>query len=211
MRPLLFMTTLALGISTGLGTGCGGGTSGKHDMTSLDVHNFRQISEQILQPTCVSSTCHADSNYTAANKLSLCSSPQAGATATPLCAATSTLAHAYAALVDAPAVNKVAVADGYLRVKPCDPDSSFLMIKLNLPEKGTSAKVGFGEHMPGSGNPSLSTAEKSAISDWIARGAYFDEPDDVSGSVCVPRSADMAAGAPVDLATGAAGDLAMVD
>ena len=162
-------------------------------MTPLDVHNFRQISEQIFQPTCVSSACHADSNYTAANKLSLCATPQAGATAMPLCAASSKLERAYAALVEAPAVNKVAAADGYLRVKPCDPVTSFLMIKLNLPEKGTSAKVGFGEHMPGSGNPSLSAAQKSAISDWIARGAYFDEPDDVSGSVCVPRTADMSA------------------
>ena len=72
-----------------------------------------------------------------------------------------------------------------MRVKPCDPEGSFLYVKLTLPESQTDSTVGFGSHMP-AGNPSLAPAQLQAIHDWIARGAHRDEPADASGTSCSP-------------------------
>jgi hypothetical protein len=146
--------------------------------------NFAEISAQILQPGCVSMSCHSDVGETAANMLDLCAAPNPGSMDQALCASSTTLDDAYAALVGVPAVNSMAQSMGLQRVKPCDPDNSFLLIKLTLPESQTDPAVGYGGHMP-SGNPLLPTPQVDAIRDWIARGAHEDEPASISGSECV--------------------------
>jgi hypothetical protein len=181
-----------------VGVGCGDDVS-PVDMTSVPS-NFAQISAQILQPTCVSSQCHSDLGASPgnsdlgflgnANDLNLCDAFNRGFMPMDLCGPTKTLHDAYAELVGVPAVNPMAHNMGLLRVKPCDPDNSFMIIKLLLPESATDPNVGYGEHMPNVAGVSLLPAQIQAIKDWISRGAHEDEPDSVSGAVCTP-DADM--------------------
>jgi len=147
--------------------------------------NFAQISANILQPGCVSQSCHSDPGESDANMLNLCAAPNRGTGPMTLCGSSATLDAAYMALVLAPAVNQKAQDEKRLRVKPCDPDNSFLFIKLNLPVTQVNPDVGYGSHMPDS-NPLLPQAERDAIRDWIARGAHENEPAGTSGSECVP-------------------------
>ena len=62
-----------------------------------------------------------------------------------------------------------AAADGYLLVKPGEPEKSFLLLKVspNLDEK-------YGSAMPDIPGFSLSEQEVKAISDWIKNGAKND-------------------------------------
>ena len=71
----------------------------------------------------------------------------------------------YGQLVNEPAFNFPAQQAGLLRVKPGDPDNSFLIIKLTL-----TAPSNYGSPMP-SGQPPLSPAQVQLIRDWITSGA----------------------------------------
>ena len=86
-----------------------------------------------------------------------------------------------------------------LLVKPCDPEHSFLYMKLKLPVTATDPKDGYGEHMP-KGNPSLPDEQLLGIHDWIARGAHRNEPDTVTGNTCQVEDMGMPdLGTPPDL------------
>jgi hypothetical protein len=170
-----------------------------NDMGSADMAvpvptNFAQIANEILQPTCAGfSSCHSNAGLNDAAKLNLCSAPRPGVTGIDICKSTSSLMGAYNALINQPAANLQAKGEGLVLVKPCDPAHSFIITKLKLPTTAVDKDVGYGEHMP-KDSPSLPQAQIDAISDWIARGAHFDEPATVSGSICVP-DVDMSAGA----------------
>jgi hypothetical protein len=75
----------------------------------------------------------------------------------------------YTALVGQAAYNTQANGEGKLRVKPGDPDASFLMIKLQLPLSSTD-DGGYQSSMP-SGNPHLPDFDISGIRTWILMGA----------------------------------------
>ena len=92
---------------------------------------------------------------------------------------------AYTTLIGQAPDNTQAKHQSMVRVKPCDPAGSFLYVKLTLPESQADSTTGFGSRMPAS-NPSLPAEQLQGIHDWIARGAHRDEPDDVSGTTCVP-------------------------
>jgi hypothetical protein len=153
--------------------GCMGCDSGMTEMPDLAVApvpatTFQQINDNILQPSCANFTvCHSPEGKSMANKLSM----------------KGTIDDAYNALFNKPAVNTLAQTQGLLLVKPCDPDNSFLLKKLLLPESATDPNIGYGEHMP-KGNPTLPQAELDGIKAWIARGAHEHEPTSVTGSTC---------------------------
>lgn len=70
---------------------------------------------------------------------------------------------AIGSLVDVPSIE----AEGLMRVKPGDPDGSYLIMKL----EGTHAQNGgSGAKMP-FGAPPLSPEDISTIRDWIKQGA----------------------------------------
>jgi hypothetical protein len=152
-------------IGLAMAAGCGGNDSGA-DMTSNAqvARNFDQINSQVLQKNCTFSVCHAG-GVRAAGALDL-------------------TGDAYTALVNVAAVNGQASQEQLDRVKPCDADKSFLMIKLRLAPPGSGGIGPYGENMP-KNNPSLPPEQLQAISDWIARGAHRDESPDVMGSACM--------------------------
>ncbi len=150
-------------------------------------HNFDQINTSVLQPLCANfSTCHSKDGETDAGKMDLSDDP-------------------YDALVGVPATNPMAMSQGLLRVKPCDPDNSFMWTKLNLPEiqdlgsgDGTGGMiVGYGASMP-KDNPHLPPELLTALHDWIARGAHQFESVDVTGTACVTDDASLADLSPSD-------------
>jgi hypothetical protein len=102
------------------------------------------IQTQIFSPTCTDQFCHGAQSP--ANDLSLAASVS------------------HEQLVGVLSVNFAAQQAGLLRVKPGDPDNSFLIIKLTNP---TPLQ---GLLMP-SGKPPLSAAQIQLIRDWITQGA----------------------------------------
>ena len=76
--------------------------------------------------------------------------------------------HPWATLVNAPAANRLGTARGLLRVKPGDPASSFLIIKLRL----TSAlDPAYGSGQPASSPGSTCAEALATIEQWIQSGA----------------------------------------
>jgi hypothetical protein len=166
------------------GGGCDDtGTGTSEDLATGVPHNFQQINTLILQPLCGNfSTCHSSDGKNDAGHLDLAGSDPGSSFDT-----------AYDALVGVPSYNMQAMTEGKLRVKPCDPDNSFMWIKLNLPvtqdlRSPTGAVVGYGASMP-KDNPHLPPEMLNAIHDWIARGAHQNEPDDVTGATCTTDDA----------------------
>jgi hypothetical protein len=149
------------------------------DLSILVPHNFDQIDQFVLQPSCANfSVCHSTQGQRDAGHLDLSK-------------------NAYQALVNVLSDNKMAKGQGLLRVKPCDPDNSFLITKLTLPESQTDSNVGYGASMP-KANPHIDPLQLQAIRDWIARGAHEHEAADVTGNTCMTDDA-------------AVGDLSIVD
>ena len=68
----------------------------------------------------------------------------------------------------APAINQEGAAHGLIRVKPGDPDNSFLLIKLQLM---TNTDNNFGSGMPFPTPGSVCPSTLSTIRTWIAEGA----------------------------------------
>jgi hypothetical protein len=154
-----------------LGCGDDGNDMGPRDLSAevvLPAHNFQQINDNILQPSCA--------NFT------VCHSPEGKTMAKLVMKGTADMA--YAALINVAAQNDQAKIEGLVEVKPCDPDHSFLLTKLNLPVSATDPKVGYGEHMP-KDNPALPQEQLDSLRAWIARGALRDEPTSVTGSTCM--------------------------
>lgn len=136
--------------------GCGS------DPRSAPVHNFDQLNSGVLQPSCANFTvCHSTQGASLANRLNFSVDP-------------------YAALVNQPAVNMKAMTEGKLLVKPCDPDNSFMWIKLTLANDSSQ----YAARMP-QNSSRLPQAQLDGIRAWIARGALRDEPPDVTGSTCM--------------------------
>jgi len=140
------------------------------DMSIVTLHNFDQINTFVLQPLCSNfSVCHSTQGQRDAGHLDLSKDP-------------------YKALINVLADNKMAGGEGKLRVQPCNPDSSFLMIKLTLPETQKDSNVGYGASMP-KDNTHLPMEQIQAIHDWIARGAREHEAADVTGTTCMTDDA----------------------
>ena len=119
----------------GSGSGDGGGNP---DVT------FSRIQTGIFRPSCASFSCH--SSTARKGNLDL-----------------SDAASSYAQLVQVPPDNETARAEGFRRVVPGQPDSSFLIIKLTNPGPGE------GVLMPKS-NARLNPDLLQLIRDWIVAG-----------------------------------------
>lgn len=102
------------------------------------------IQTQIFSTTCIDQFCHDAQTHS--NNLSLV----AGVS--------------YDQLVNVASFNSAAQQAGLLRVKPGDPDNSFLIIKL------TNPSLPQGLRMP-SGKAPLTAAQLQLIRDWISQGA----------------------------------------
>lgn len=160
------MVMALLMLASGCGATGGGSDAGGPDLAPAAVpRNFAQIQSQVIQPGCAFSVCHSTHYADSAGKLDF-------------------TRDAFAALVGQTPDNPEAKLESMMRVKPCDPEGSFLYVKLTLPASETDSTVGLGSHMP-AGNPPLAAEQVQGIHDWIARGAHRDEPDDVSGTTCV--------------------------
>ncbi len=107
--------------------------------------SFDLIQSQIFEPACSTSGCH--DSETLAGNLDLSNADVS-----------------YASLVDIAAENGVAAENRWMRVKPGEPDLSFLIRKLVLPGIGEGAPMPVGEM-------ELTDYYVSMISEWIALGA----------------------------------------
>jgi len=76
--------------------------------------------------------------------------------------------HPYATLVNAPAANRQGSERGLVRVKPGDPDGSFLLIKLRL---DSSDDPRFGSGQPATAPGSTCPEALAVIGQWIQAGA----------------------------------------
>jgi len=129
--------------------------------TKVDVpltpYSFDEIQASVLLPSCMFGSCHSRSSAHGAGGLNL-------------------ETDSYAQLMNVPADNGQAAAANMMRVAPCDPSGSFLVVKLELPESTDDPTVGYGAHMP-ERSGSLPAATLEAIRAWIARGAPQHEED----------------------------------
>ena len=103
------------------------------------------IQAQVFEPSCAMTGCH--SALDSAGEVDL-----------------STADASYASLVDVPATNAAARAVQSMRVKPGDPERSFLRRKMDRPGPDE------GDAMP-PGAPPLEAQHRAAITEWIAGGA----------------------------------------
>lgn len=115
------------------------------DPQLLFAGTFDRIQQQIFNQSCALSSCH-DSESEAGNVLL-----EVGAS--------------YSNLVNAVPTNGAAIGAGWLRVRPGDSTTSFLLFKLT-----GELEAGFGERMP-RGGPKLDQGLIDIIDLWIAAGA----------------------------------------
>jgi hypothetical protein len=108
--------------------------------------SLAQIQDEIFTPRCAVVTCHDSTSQSGALVL------EEG--------------FSFDQLVGVEPATPAARDAGFLRVDPGDPDNSFLVIKLELPE----ATLELGSPMPLIG-ARLTAAEIQLIRDWIAQGA----------------------------------------
>jgi hypothetical protein len=125
------------------------------------ILTFAEIQETIFTPTCAVTFCHEDAGAPFAQEPELL--PGAS----------------YDNLVGALPANAAAAASGWLRVRPFESDTSFLLIKLCRPEFGAELcpvplVPALGSPMPLVGTP-LSQQQIEQIRAWILRGAPEDE------------------------------------
>jgi hypothetical protein len=142
------------------------------DLSVAVPRNFDQINQIVLQPLCANfSTCHSREGQRDSGNLNLKDDP-------------------YGALVGVLSANKMAAAEKMLRVKPCDVQNSFLILKMEIPESMQDSEVGYGASMPKK-NPHIDPLQLQAIKDWVARGAHRNEPEMISGDECRTDDAGM--------------------
>jgi hypothetical protein len=136
------------------------------DLTPGVPRDFDEMVAYIIHPVCAAGLCHSASSRS--GKMNLETDP-------------------YSALVGVVPANTVAAGRGLLRVTPCDPEASFLYIKLTLYQRSSSERTGLGANMPYERDP-LPETQLSAIRDWIARGAPRVEA--VDGGTRCPGAPD---------------------
>ena len=151
---------------------CGGGERAPTDATVSS--SFARVQAQVFTPSCSFSACHAPGN-TSNSGLVL------------------TGAGVYNALVNAPATQAVARADGLRRVVPGKPDSSLLWHKVSGFISNHHAHD-WGAPMPYAGQ-SLTAGQIEFIRQWIAGGASATtdnvSPGLLSGTVAPPSYAPL--------------------
>ena len=135
-RGCATLVACALAASCGSGNGYGSGSGGGGPLTAT----FSSIQVNVFTPICA--TCHAGAS--APHGLRLDGN------------------NSYALLVGVPSDEEPSI----LRVKPNDPDNSYLVQKI----QGTAAN---GERMP-AGMPALPQATIDTIRQWITNGAMND-------------------------------------
>ncbi len=175
LPPSVFLLLLLLGPS-----GCGGGGSGlpvgdddaspdddstpdddsasDDDSSSSDDDTtpppveptFSAIQAQIFGVSCTQSSCHSTSGHR--GDLILAGSD------------------AYDNLIEQPAHDSDAAADGWVRVVPRDSDSSFLILKLLLDELPSE----YGDPMPDETETGLPADQIATLRTWIDNGAMND-------------------------------------
>ena len=157
LKPLPGAISLALALIA-----CGGEKSTPTDGASAGVStSFARLQTQVLELSCGFSACHTPGN-TSNSGLVL------------------TGAGVYQSLVNAPATQPIAKADGLRRVVPGKPDSSLLWHKVNGFANGHHARD-YGAAMPYGGQP-LPAGQIEFIRQWIAGGASRTS-DDISPSL----------------------------
>jgi hypothetical protein len=115
---------------------------------------FAQIQATTFTTTCITVGCHNAHDAPLAGQLNL----EAG--------------EAYAALVGATPANPAAQTAGLKRVDPGKPDTSFLFVKLTLPQ---IFDPDFGSRMPLGQELPLDAQQIEHIRAWILRGAPLDD------------------------------------
>jgi len=139
---------LSLAIVFALGLGLLSAACPGPEPTPTIAPTLTAIQANIFTPSCNFSSCH--SNGSAAGGLVLASGTS------------------FAKLVNVVSQQTAAKNQGLLRVKPGDPDNSFLMIKLKA-----VLNASYGAHMPDIAQQ-LSDAQLTTISNWITLGAQND-------------------------------------
>jgi len=127
-----------------LAVGATGCVSGDPEVATFEP-TLENIQAQVFAPACATSGCHSASQR--AGNIDLSSADAS-----------------YEALVGVPATNSLAQENRWLRVKPGDPDLSFLCRKMDLPGMGEGAA------MP-PGDMAVDAEHVALIEDWIANGA----------------------------------------
>jgi len=122
--------------------GCGG-AEGQAD---LPEPVLEQIQTVIFEPACATSGCH-DSGCTDCGNLDMSSAQLS-----------------FENMVEKPVANGIAKMNGWVNVKPGDPERSFLIRKLRGPG------VGEGDAMP-SNSESLNEPYIEILEEWITNGA----------------------------------------
>lgn len=120
-------------------TACGG-----EDAATIGT-DIESIQQNIFAPACATAGCHdAESK---GGELDM-----------------STTDKSYNGMINIPAVNRVAKANGWVNVKPGDPERSFLVRKLDGPGAGE------GDPMPSEAQM-LNAYYRDIVVQWIAEGA----------------------------------------
>lgn len=119
--------------------------------TILPGSTFAEIQQNIFNASCLNEGCHNLTDQAGGQVLDAESS--------------------YAQLVNVTPTLPNAVARGLLRVKPGDPDASFLYIKLSLPRAFDPV---FSARMPQAA-PALPSEQIEQVRAWILRGALSEE------------------------------------
>jgi hypothetical protein len=125
------------------------------------ILTFAEIQSTIFTPTCAVTFCHEAASAQFAQEPELLPGSS------------------YGNLVGVVPANAAAAEAGWLRVRPFEPDTSFLVIKLCRPEFGEELcpiplAPELGSPMPLVGPP-LSPEQIEQIRAWILRGAPEDE------------------------------------
>jgi hypothetical protein len=149
-RSAARLPRLLLSAALGLALGCGGGASHAGDSSGEDTGagstapaptpSFSQLQAQVFTPIC--SACHSGTGGSLPDSMNL------------------TAGNAYASLVNVASVERRSLK----RVNPGNPDSSYLVQKLEA-----AARVA-GERMP-LGGPYLDQATLNEVINWITQGA----------------------------------------
>ena len=121
--------------------------------TTMQAH-FSSIRQELFAKSCGTggTSCHSASGSVDSGGLDLATDP-------------------YHALVGKNAANLSGSVTGLVRVKPGDPDNSFLVIKLRTM---SSADPRYGSGMPFTSPGSVCGGAVDAITQWIAQGAHDD-------------------------------------
>lgn len=134
IKRSLLMTALALAL------GCAEPPPGQEEVQPI----FSEIQVKVLTPSCALSGCHNEASKKGGLIL--------------------VEGQSFAEMVDVPAQQAGALADGKILVIPGDPDNSYLIQKLEGPESGEGLEMPPGARV-------ISDAAILAIREWVAQGA----------------------------------------